>query len=193
MKIHLVRHGKTDANEKGLYCGNTDLPLLESGAIEIAQLKQQGVYPTAEMFFTSGLIRAGQTLTIICGNVRRKAIPDMSEFKFGTFEMKSHFELKDRDDYIAWVTDETGEVHCPDGESKRSFEKRVLKGYRYIVDALRESDKSSALVVCHGGVIIIIMEYLFPDTKNFFEWQPVPGRGYTIEFDTDLPITFCNI
>ena len=26
MTIYLIRHGKTEANEKHLYCGSTDLP-----------------------------------------------------------------------------------------------------------------------------------------------------------------------
>ena len=31
MSIYLIRHGKTEANEKHLYCGSTDLPLSEKG------------------------------------------------------------------------------------------------------------------------------------------------------------------
>ena len=30
-KIHLLRHGQTEANEKGLYIGRTDLPLSPAG------------------------------------------------------------------------------------------------------------------------------------------------------------------
>ena len=31
MTIYLIRHGKTEANEKHLYCGSTDLPLSDVG------------------------------------------------------------------------------------------------------------------------------------------------------------------
>ena len=31
MKILLLRHGLTEANEKHLYCGSTDLPLSPAG------------------------------------------------------------------------------------------------------------------------------------------------------------------
>ena len=34
MRIYLIRHGKTEANERRLYCGSTDLPLSRQGAAE---------------------------------------------------------------------------------------------------------------------------------------------------------------
>ena len=38
MTIYLIRHGKTEANEKHLYCGSTDLPLSEAGKAELQVL-----------------------------------------------------------------------------------------------------------------------------------------------------------
>lgn len=35
MKLILIRHGKTEANEKHLYCGSTDVSLSESGIKEL--------------------------------------------------------------------------------------------------------------------------------------------------------------
>ena len=180
MEITLIRHGKTLANEQRLYCGATDLPLSESGAEEIALLKSQGIYPPADIFFTSGLLRCEQTLDIIYGEVQRQAIPGIAEFKFGVFEMKSYEELKEQDDYQAWITDETGGFQCPCGESKRQFEKRVIDGFNEI---LKQTGDCSAFVSCHGGTIVTVMEYLFPNTQNFYEWQPKPGRGYTLTYD----------
>ena len=36
MIIYLIRHGRTEANEKWLYCGSTDLSLSEKGREELA-------------------------------------------------------------------------------------------------------------------------------------------------------------
>jgi len=193
MKIHLIRHGKTPASEMGLYCGCTNIPLSDDGANELALRKEQGIYPAADMFFTSGLLRAGQTLTILYGNVRRKAMPGLAEYNFGSFEMKSHHELKERADYQEWIIDETGEVTCPGGESKLAFEMRVLRGYGALVSLVRESGNSSALAVCHGGVITCIMDHFFPGQKNYYEWQPVPGRGYTIIYASDKIDSYIEI
>lgn len=38
MKLYLIRHGKTEANERHLYCGSTDLPLSNAGIRELQGL-----------------------------------------------------------------------------------------------------------------------------------------------------------
>lgn len=50
-KIHLIRHGQTEANAKGLYIGMTDLPLSPEGLGELLELKQNFVYPEAVSLF----------------------------------------------------------------------------------------------------------------------------------------------
>ena len=45
-EIYLIRHGSTEANERHLYCGASDLPLSERGRRELEVLKP--LYPAAE-------------------------------------------------------------------------------------------------------------------------------------------------
>jgi alpha-ribazole phosphatase len=183
MEIHLIRHGKTKANEQRLYCGRTDLPLSESGKAELISFKSHGIYPpSADLFFTSGLARTGQTVDILYGNVGRTTIPGIAEYDFGFFEMKSYDELKEREDYQAWITDETGMIPCPSGESKKQVEKRVIKGYAHILSEIVKTGGASAFISCHGGTIACIMEFLQPNTKHFYGWQPQPGRGYSLTY-----------
>jgi len=194
MKIHLIRHGKTVANEQRLYCGATDLPLSEVGVTELCRLKTQAIYPKSVCFFyTSGLLRTKQTLELLYGSVQRSALPALVEFNFGSFEMQSYEMLKEQKDYQAWITDETGLVACPNGDNKQTFTCRVIDGYTQLMSKAQigsigeqgtvcPDDHSDSLVVCHGGVIACIMDYLFPATHNFYEWQPKPGRGYTIAY-----------
>ena len=179
MDIYLIRHGKTTANEKGLYCGQTDLPLSDNGAGLIEHLRDQGIYPKdIALYFTSGLLRARQTIARIYGPVHAQAIPELAEYKFGQFEMRSYEELKKRADYQAWINDSTGLVSCPAGENKRQFLERILAGFDTLLQ--KSSQAESALLAGHGGVIAGIMDHLFPHTRNFYEWQPQPGRGYTL-------------
>ena len=194
MKIHLIRHGKTLANEKRLYCGQTDLPLSEGGLTELMILKSRNIYPTgADCFFTSGLRRTEQTLDTLYGNVNRIIVPNIMEYNFGLFEMKSYDELKEQEDYLAWITDESGAVSCPCGESKKQVEKRVIEGYNLILEEVRQAGHGSALAVCHGGTIACVMEHLKPKANDFYRWQPQPGRGYSLiyasgRFSKYLPI-----
>jgi alpha-ribazole phosphatase len=172
------------ANEKHLYCGLTDLPLSEHGGAVVLKNKLQGVYPKkADLYFTSGLVRTDQTLNIIYDSPHREVVSQLVEYDFGIFEMKGHEELKSRDDYNAWTIDKTGNVYCPSGESRKSFTKRVLEGFNLVREQAQEVE--TALVVCHGGVITCIMDYLFPRIRNFYEWQPEPARGYMLMYDAN--------
>ena len=195
----MIRHGKTLANEQKLYCGQTDLQLSDNGIRELLDLKKQGIYPgcmgekfvkrttslKSGLYFTSGLLRTEQTLDLLYGSVQREALPQLAEYSFGKFEMKSHAELNEQPDYQAWITDETGLFTCPGGESRNDFLHRVTIGLEVLCTKIK--DVESALVICHGGVIASIMEQLFPDKHNFYEWQPKPGRGYTLINLSDKP------
>ena len=187
MVIHILRHGKTMANEKRLYCGSTDLPLSPGGIEELATFKAEGIYPQAGTVFISGLQRAGQTADVIYGDIQQIAVADLNEYDFGDFEMISYDDLKGRDDFKAWISDKTGEISCPGGESMNQFKDRVTRGFEAVMSTLQADTKHPALIVSHGGVIVSIMERLFPETHNYYEWQPATGRGYTIEFDGDEP------
>ena len=46
MTVYLIRHGKTEANEKRLSCGSTDLPLSEKGREE---LSHKDIYPACSL------------------------------------------------------------------------------------------------------------------------------------------------
>lgn len=187
MIIHLIRHGRTRANEQGLYYGATDLPLSEQGVAELGELKAAIPYPAADRYVTSGLRRAMETLAILYDKKPERTFPELNEFDFGDFEMKTHEELKDRPDYRRWIAGDD-DTSCPNGESKNAFVERILAG----LDALRRLNTESVVVLCHGGVIGILMETLFPNEKeHYYVWIPDCGCGYSLDIaeNTYKPIT----
>ena len=96
MTVYLIRHGKTEANEKHLYCGSTDLPLSEGGRKELSQLHYE---IKNARFLTSGMKRTNETLKILFGDVPYEEDPRFREVDFGVFEMHSYEELKDNSAY----------------------------------------------------------------------------------------------
>jgi len=183
-RIVLLRHGRTEANDRWLYCGSTDLPLSPGGREELSALQRRGGYPdiTDLPVFTSGMRRTEETLTILYGDMPHTAVPDLREMDFGVFEMHSYEQLKDDAAYRAWCDGDNDANRAPGGESGRIMRRRVLEGF----DALCR-DNDSFLLVSHGGPIAAIMAKLFPEeNKNRFEWQPGNGRGYVIEMDERL-------
>lgn len=183
MIIYLIRHGKTDANIKHLYCGSTDLPLSEAGRMELQEKKHAAEYlnATGFRFLTSGMKRCNETLQILFGNVEFEVAPGFKEIDFGVFEMHSYEELKDDPDYQEWISGDN-QANCPPGgESGNQMTARVLEAFHKVVGEQQNSD-TNAVIVTHGGVIAAIMAELFADEeKNMYQWQPKPGNGYRLE------------
>ena len=170
MILYLIRHGKTEANEKHLYCGSADLPLSPKGREELLGLH----YDIQNVrFLTSGMRRADETLSILFGDVPFDVEPRIREVDFGTFEMHSYEELKDDPAYQAWITGDNETNVPPEGESGAQMKQRVLEALGDI--------REDTCIVAHGGVIATMMAHLFPEEgKNRYQWQPQNGCGYRI-------------
>ena len=70
--VYLIRHGMTEANEKHLYCGSTDLPLSAAGAAALRTLHYE---VKNAVFLTSGMQRTEQTLELLFGRVPHRREP----------------------------------------------------------------------------------------------------------------------
>jgi len=180
-QIAFIRHGKTEANEKRLYCGATDLPLSPLGRDELNHLKTQKTYPAAGLYITSGLSRANQTLSLLYGNPAFEVIDNLREMNFGDFELRSHDQLCFDPAYQAWLGDMEN-AYTPGGENKAGFTQRVIVGLSEVKSLCAKKAAAGAVIVTHGGVIVTVMEALFPCGKSFYEWQPPCGGGYLIDF-----------
>ena len=159
--LYLIRHGKTEANEKHLYCGKSDINLSENGIRELNDIKNIIKYPECNSFFTSGAKRANETLEILYPKKSYSEINEFWEYDFGDFEMKSYEMLKENKEYIKWITDKEGQVLCPNGESKDQYSKRIKKAFNMFVEKCYEENINSAVLVCHGGTIGTILESFY--------------------------------
>lgn len=170
MTIYLIRHGKTEANERHLYCGSSDLPLSERGK---AELKSQHYSIENVRFLTSGMRRTNETLQILFGNVPFGEDPRFREIDFGIFELHSYAQLRHSPQYQSWITGDNEANIPPDGESGAQMCRRVLEAWAEI--------QEDTCLITHGGCIAAIMSHLFPEAgKNRYQWQPDPGHGYCI-------------
>ena len=130
--------------------------------------------------------RAKQTLSALYGDVPRNDAPALAEMNFGAFEMRSYEEMKKYPDYLGWIADETGDYVCPGGESANAFKARIFAAF----DALVMKD-TDLLIVTHGGVVANLMVRAFPaENRNFYEWQPGYGRGYSIQWMGGKPLSY---
>ena len=170
MKIYLIRHGKTEANVRSLYCGSTDVSLSEEGRQELKAIHHD---IKNVRFLTSGMNRANETLRILFGDVPFEMDPRFREVDFGEFEMFTYEQLKHRADFQTWLAGDNENNVPPGGESGNQMKKRAMEAFSEI--------REDTCVVAHGGVIAGLMGMLFPEEgKNRYQWQPANGRGYCI-------------
>ena len=66
--IFLLRHGRTDANDRGQYIGTTDFPLNDRGRSELLDKLDSFVYPRVERVYTSPLLRCTETAELLFPN-----------------------------------------------------------------------------------------------------------------------------
>ena len=170
MTIYLIRHGRTEANERSLYCGSTDVGLCDGGKEELRSIHHD---IKNVRFLTSGMRRANETLEILFGDVPYETDPGFREVDFGVFEMYSYGDLKDRADFQAWITGDNQTNVPPGGESGRQMLERAVKAFSEI--------REDTCVVTHGGVIAGIMGYLYPRReKTAISGSRKNGHGYCI-------------
>lgn len=182
-ELLLLRHGITEANQQHIYAGAMDVPLCEEGTQALADAR--GQYPQAVRFFTSGMLRARQTLQILYGDVAHTDIPALAEYRMGAFEGRSHDALYASEPlYRAWVSDGGDRVVCPGGESRQGFAARVGEGWHTLIAA---EWSGLAVLVTHGGVIVSLLEQFAPSAPPYVNTPN--GGGWRIALDSHGGIT----
>ncbi|MBQ1471160.1 histidine phosphatase family protein [Eubacterium sp. AB3007] len=193
-KMILIRHGLTEGNLKRWFYGGVDIPLAEVGIEALQKQAASGEYPQVPgdaQYFTSELQRTKQTLEILYGRHRSKALPLLNEMCFGEYECTRYEDMEGDPVFDAWINDMTGRTAPPGGESRQHFAARVsrglaeLKGLHQLKEWSHRHGGQSAysVVVCHGGVIGTMMMELFPEKEGtLWDWIPDPGFGYTLDF-----------
>lgn len=178
-RLHFVRHGMTEGNEKGQYIGcRTDSELSTRGMRELIDLRESYEYPGVGMVYTSPMTRCIQTVGIVYPGQGITTVPQLREVDFGDFEGKTIGELRDLPDYTDWLTNSM-EVAPPNGESGEQFLSRIVEGVAFVVDDMMKSDIYDAAVVTHGGVIMTLLAAVGMPRKPIQEWMVSNGRGFT--------------
>lgn len=183
--VHLIRHGLTDENLQGRYIGHTDVLLSDDGKKQLAQLKEETVFPPVQALFTSPLKRCKETASILYPENKPIEIEGFIEYNFGFFENKTAEQLEDHPVFPRWLAGEKG-VEPPFGESNEAFGKRVCETFEKVAEGLMKTGTTEAAIVTHGGVIMAILAtYGIPELP-MHEWLTPNGCGFTIKINPSL-------
>lgn len=178
-RLHLIRHGLTDANTEGRYIGGkTDLPLSSKGKRELKGLYEDLEYPRVPLVFSSPLARCTETAKILFPSREIITVENMREYNFGVFENKTAAELDGRPDYAAWAA---GQMPAPpEGESSKDFVARLALGLNEIIRIMMEREEYEAAVVMHGGAIMMLLAACGLPQQQPALWTSENGKGYTV-------------
>jgi len=185
LKIHLIRHGATDANYDGRYIGcKTDLPLAPEGLNELRMLKDDIDYPEIERLYSSPMLRCRQTGAVLYPDFEPVMVEELKEYDFGSFENKTAAELESNPSFIPWTS---GRLSAPPGgEDNSEFIKRICVGFNKIVLDMIEGGLTESAVIMHGGAIMMLLGVSAVPRNKPVEWTADNGRGYSVRVTPSL-------
>lgn len=155
--VYLIRHGKSEGNERKLYTGWTDLPLTEEGENQVRMLAAHLPHPQPYHLVTSDLCRARDTARILSESWQTPVTVDKGfrEMHFGAFENRTWGNIIEK--YPSLVEQWTAnwfEARTPEGESVQDLYRRVMEAYRNYRSIWKGTTWG---LVAHGGVIQAIL------------------------------------
>lgn len=172
IKIFVIRHGETDFNAQGKYCGQTDISLNEMGISQARNLMTQIKNLGIKKIFCSPLKRAQETAGIINENLASEIIIDKNfvERSVGVFEGLTKIEVQTNfPDLCARNVMQIIDDAPPGGETYSAVIARVSASLAKI----KTENIDAALIVTHGFTSKAINKYFNPQIteQEFFDFN----------------------
>lgn len=157
MKLYLIRHGQTQANVNGVFCGSSDIALTAEGERQAHHVARQLASTPLDALIHTDMRRSRETAGIIAQgrDVVLESQPLLQEMAFGDWEMRHHDELEASQaaGYQAWCQD-WQKADVPEGESFAVFTERV----RQALQNLHQRPQNSRLaIVAHQGSLSLLL------------------------------------
>ena len=184
-RIHLVRHGITNANLDGIYIGKTDEPLCSEGVGELYKKLGDYVYPGVQRVYSSPLKRCLSTAGILFPEASCISVEDLREMDFGDFEGKKAQELMNLPEYKQFLKGGLDNPP-PNGESMRDVIERCYSGISFVVADMMREGYTNCAVVTHGGIIMNLLSCFGVPKMPPMQFPCDFGEGYEILVTADM-------
>ena len=159
MIFYITRHGETEYNILGQYCGSTDISLNETGLGQACDLAQRLQGMRFDAVISSPMLRARQTAEIACAalGMHYSVYEQFAERNMGVYEGLTKDEAKGRYPHL-WNRQCTIKPDdAPDGgETIRQVCARIEDGLAQL--RYQYNDKT-ILLICHGFVARAVNRY----------------------------------
>ncbi len=175
----LARHGETDDNLEPIRVqGFRDTPLNQTGLEQATELAQRVAAQGIRSLWSSDLRRAADTAAIVGERLGLTPRLDqrLREGNRGEWEGRLFIDIarEQPERYAAWLRAGEG-FRFPGGESLREVSDRVAGA----LEEVHRAGELPALLVCHGGVIKVVLCSRDPRGLDAFHAFKVPNVSVT--------------
>ena len=159
MILLLTRHGETDYNVSGRYCGSTDIPLNAAGISQAHELARRIQGVAFDAVVSSPMLRARQTAEIVSASLKLRYVVyrQFAERNMGVYEGLTRDEARERYPGL-WNRQCTRKPDdAPDGgETLRQVCGRIDDG---MAQLRRDFADKTVLLICHGFAARAVHRY----------------------------------
>ena len=160
--LYIMRHGRTDWNERHRLQGRTDIPLNEDGRRMAEEAGREYRTVPLDLCFCSPLIRARETAEIVLRdrNIPIRTDDRLKEMSFGDFEgLENSFEIPDCPINVLFQKPEAYTCSVGGAETFEELFARTGSFLREVIDPLMEQGKH-VLIVGHGAMNLSIISQI---------------------------------
>ncbi len=156
LTLHFVRHGNTEQSSDGVFCGDLDPPLTDTGLAQAEKLAKftQSLKPTA--LYVSPKLRARMTAapTAKATGLEPRIFDGLREISYGSWEGRHETEIAESEpkEYAAWVGD-PALVSPPGGEGAFAIAARALP---VLIEIKKAHVEGHVIVVSHKATIRVM-------------------------------------
>ncbi len=197
MKIYLIRHGQSKANEQNLFLGHGDLDLTEKG-YEQARLTAKYLSKfNIDKIYSSDLKRAFHTAEQTAKLFGLEVVldKDLRELDCGEWDQLTFEQIKQKypQTFSKFMSD-MANAYCDGGESIAEFQKRIISAIKQIAD---ENANKTIAIFSHAAAIKVFIGYCvgkdlesvnkvaWPSNASVTEIDYLDGEFKIIEYSKD--------
>lgn len=154
-RFYFLRHGRTEWNEKELCQGHTDIPLNSAGREEAKSAAQRLHSEPITKIFTSPLLRARETATLI-----QDAFPKTELFEIEELKERHYGILEGGKSEVMYYLEEKEIEHPSIPKMYRVEEREAVR--KRLISGINRCHKASEnpLIVSHGRLFSILCEIM---------------------------------
>ena len=154
MLVYFIRHGQSETNCKGEYCGQGDAPLTELGVEQAKSIRPKLADVRFDHVYSSDLCRAVTTAVTALPGCEPILDSRLREINIGTLTGKSIKDFRrDNPDLVPYLNARDSRPFG--GECGAD---QLLRLSEFIGELSREAYETVA-VFCHGGILYCTLEY----------------------------------